>query len=200
MFSPDRVRSHRIAGLVPVRDLARHYAASTATIVAVLATAVVAAASTGISLYTASQQADAQAKAAKQQAQAEEAAGAARRKQVEYDAERKRKTMYSHQAASGALIGQGSLLEGEMAFASEAEYGAQLAAYPHMLAGAGYDYQSKLFGAQSKSIAARAPLMMGISGASSLASGWSGMSGLRLGSGSGASSASNNYGGASYVP
>lgn len=196
MFSPDRVRAHRVAGPVPARDHARHYAASTIAAVAAVVSVVVAAAGTGISMYVASENADAQAKVAKKQAEAEKAAGEVRRQQVEYDAERKRKTMYSRQAASGALIGQGSLLEGEMAFASEAEYGAQLAQYPHMLAGDKYSYDSKLFGAQSSSIASRIPAGVAMAGAGSLATSYNGLSGLRFGSSSGAA---NNYGGASYV-
>jgi len=118
----------------------------------------------------AAEQADAQKKAARQQAEAEAAAGEARRKQVLYNAQRQEKSMLGRQGAAGVQIDEGSLLENEMAFASAAEYDAQLAAYPHALASQAADYQSKLFGYSANRARSMAWVNTGLAVTSSLAS------------------------------
>src|SRR5882724_5473801 len=96
---------------------------------AIIAGVVVAAASAGYGAYTASEQAAQQqrnAKAmAKRQSEADAAAGEARRQQVLYDAKRKAQGIRTREAAAGVQIGEGSLLESEMAFAADSEYAAQ---------------------------------------------------------------------------
>jgi len=131
----------------------------------VAVSAATAGVSTALTISAANDQADSQKNIARAQADAERAAGEARRKQIEYDASRKRKSMLSREASAGVQVSQGSLLEDEMQFEREASYSAQLAAYPHTAGAQLLDYQSSLFRQRS------AVLPTGVAIGSSLASG-----------------------------
>jgi len=124
-------------------------------ILAVAAIAVSVAAA-GYSAYSSSEQAAQQRrdqqKAAEANAEAETQAGQARRRAMEYQAERQKATMRSREAASGAQIGEGSLLEDEMQFSRDANYAQQMAAYPNMLNANLKTYEGRLFGAMADRI------------------------------------------------
>ncbi len=112
----------------------------------------VAVASAGYGAYQASEAAQQQAsmakKAAQQQADAEAQAAQARAAQIQYNADKLKRSFLSREAGAGVQVGQGSLLETEGQFAFDTEYSKQLAKYPHELAGASDKYQSDLFGFQ----------------------------------------------------
>lgn len=150
-----------------------------------IVSAVVSAAMTAYSAYSASQ-AQAQqmryaSKQAQMQADAEAAAGQARANQIQYEADKRKKGMYSKQAAAGIEIGQGSLLETEGEFAGDVEYSKQLAKYPHELAGWSDKYQSDLFGFQAKQASGNAMKSALFAGAGSLATSGASM-GMKYGS------------------
>jgi hypothetical protein len=135
---------------------------------------VVAAVAAGASAYVASEQAAQQRRdqkrAADAAADAERAAGEARARQVRYDAEKKRQTIRTREAAAGVQIGQGSLLESEMQFAADADYAAQLAKYPHDLGANLKGYEGRLFGAQASRIKSMQALNTGLAVGGSAAS------------------------------
>lgn len=117
-----------------------------------------------------------QSNAAKQQADAERQAGEARAAQIQYNADKLKKSFLSREAGAGVQVGQGSLLESEGQFAFDTEYSKQLAKYPHELAGAAADFQSTtamyhsdLFNIQRKSLADRQATDTTIAGVSSAA-------------------------------
>ncbi len=122
---------------------------------AVIASVAIAAASAGYGAYAASEAQQQQAKmakrAAQQQADAEQAAGEARARQIQYNADKLKRSFLSREAGAGVQVGTGSLLETEGQFAFDTEYSKQLARYPHELAGASDQYQSDLFGFKEKS-------------------------------------------------
>jgi len=153
----------------------------------------------GMSAYGAYSQQQAQAqsariaqKQAQAQADAEAAAGTARANQIQYEADKKKKGMYSRQAAAGVVTGQGSLLETEGEFAADVEYSKQLAKYPHELAGWSDKYQSDLFGFQAKQASGKALSSALIAGGGSLAT--SALSGYGKQSGGGGQTIASNYG------
>ncbi len=142
-------RGHRHAGgPLGLGPRERHVAVTAALVAA----AVIAAAAAGYGAYQASENASAQAKAGersmKMQQEAEAAAGEARRRQVLYDAEKKRQMFASREAAAGVQVGEGSLLEDEMQFSRDAQYSAEMAAYPHAVAGDVAGYRARIFNAQ----------------------------------------------------
>lgn len=157
------------------------------TTAAIITAIVVAAAGTAYGAYSANeaqqQQAEmqkrvaqTQATAAQQQADAEQQAGEARARQIQYNADRIKKTFLSREAGAGVQVGQGSLLESEGQYAFDTEYSKQLARYPHELAGSAAAYQaqtamyhSALFGFQRDVLAGRQGLDTGIAGVSSVA-------------------------------
>jgi type II secretory pathway pseudopilin PulG len=136
---------------------------------------VIAAAAAGYGAYSSSEAAAQQqrnAKAmAKRQSEADAAAGEARRKQVLYDAKRKQATMASREAAAGVQIGEGSLLESEMQFASDSEYAAQIAQLPYSQASDAAAFEGRIFGSTEKRIRSTEGLNTGIAAGSTLATG-----------------------------
>ena len=116
----------------------------------VAAAVIVAALAAGYSAYSASeaqaQQYSAAKKAARLKAEQEAAAGEARVNQIEYEANKRRKSMLSRQAAAGVQIGEGSLLETMQEFEADVSYSKQLAKYPHQQAGFSDEYEATLFG------------------------------------------------------
>lgn len=154
---------------------------------ATIAGVVIAAAGAGYGAYSASQaqaqQNDYAKKAAKikaetdkMRADAEIAAGKARQGQIEYDAEKKRRSFLSRAAAAGVDISSGSLLETEEEFAADTSYAKQLAMYQARTgawdatqASAMEKYQSDLFGFASKQASSQAGMNAGIATGSSLA-------------------------------
>lgn len=145
--------------------------------VGAIATVVAAAAAAGTAGYSAYQQgqtAKAQAKAGKaqmeMQQEAEKAAGEARRRQVLYDAEKKKQMMASREAAAGVQVGEGSLLEDEMQFAHDAAYNAEMAAYPHALQANLAGFKGKIYKGEGQYAADTQGLSTGIAVGGSLAS------------------------------
>jgi hypothetical protein len=116
--------------------------------VATITAAVAAAATAGVSAYSAAdasaKQAKAQERASTMQAEAEAQAGAAQRRLVEYNTKRAQASLLSREASAGVVVSEGSLLENEMAFASDASYRAQMAAYPHTISAEADTYGSQL--------------------------------------------------------
>jgi hypothetical protein len=156
--------------------------------VAVIIGAVVAAAGAGYGAYSASQaqaQQNSYAKKAakikeesdRMRAEADIAAGKARQGQIEYDAEKKRKSFLSRAAAAGVDISSGSLLETEEEFAKDTSYAKQLAMYQAKTgawdaeaSAQAAKYQSDLFGFAANKASSGAGLNAGVAAGSSLAS------------------------------
>jgi hypothetical protein len=134
-----------------------------------IAAVVVAAAGAGYAAYSQSEAQKQQAKMAKrsadQAAAAEQLAGEARARQIQYNADKLKRSFLSREAGAGVQVGQGSLLETEGQFAFDTEYSEQLAKYPHELAGASDQYQSDLFGFKEKSAKSSQWGEVGIGGA-----------------------------------
>jgi type II secretory pathway pseudopilin PulG len=130
----------------------------------------------------AAEQARGQKRMAKHQAEAERAAGDARRRQVEFDTQRKMRSFRSREAAAGVQIGEGSLLEQEMQFASDSEYAAQIAQYPHTVRADIDEYQGRLFGSQERRINQTKWLNTGLAAAGTGASAYGAYAGRGRGS------------------
>ena len=131
---------------------------STAMLVIAIAAVAVSAAGAGYAAYSSSeaqqQQAAMARRNARMQADAENAAAQARANQIQYNADKLKKSFASREAGAGVQIGQGSLLETEGQFSFDTEYSKQLAKFPHELAGQSDKYQSDLFGFQQKQASA----------------------------------------------
>jgi type II secretory pathway pseudopilin PulG len=147
---------------------------ATTLLVAAIVGGVVAAAAAGYGAYAANEAQQQQAAAAKRsmrmQEEAERNAGEARRRQVLYDAEKKRQSMASREAGAGVQIGEGSLLEDEQQFARDAQYSAEMAAYPHAIAGDMDSYKARVFGWQKDYAASQEATGITLATASSAAS------------------------------
>jgi hypothetical protein len=167
-----------------------------------IGSAIVSAASTAYGSYSAGQSGSAQARYAKAQAEqrsaAEIAAGEAEANAIGYSAGKAQRSFGSRAAVRGVQAHEGSLMEEEMAFASETDYEKQMARYRHLLASYGASYQANIFGSQ-----AEAALRSGTTGAivgagTSLATGAArayGMSAGGTGSGLGYGTADPLYSG-----
>jgi hypothetical protein len=154
----------------------------------IIAGIVVAAAGAAYGAVSASeaqqQQASMAKKAAQQQADAEAQAGEARARQIQYNADKMKRSFLSREAGAGVQVGQGSLLETESQFAFDTEYSKQLAKYPHELAGASDQYQADLFGFTKKQAASNEVSGSAIAGISAGAKAYAGSSLATSGSGS----------------
>ena len=157
--------------------------------------AVVAAGAAGYGAYASNEaaqdQAKAQKRAARQQAEAETAAGEARRKQARMKYERFRDTQRSRAGAAGVVVGEGSLLEGQMEAAQLAQYEADLAAYGHELSSQRASFEEKIFGWRARKLADSQYMNTGIAVGSSLASSYLSGAGKGLGGGGGGGAPSN---------
>lgn len=154
--------------------------ASSATIALLVAGIVVAAAGAGYGAYSANQAAQDQASAARRMARVnaenEANAGAARAAQIQYNADKMRKSFLSREAGAGVVVGQGSLLETEAQFNYDTQYSKDLAKYPHELAGYSDKYQGDLFGWQKSTAAEHQGIDTGVSAAGAAASAYKGSS------------------------
>jgi hypothetical protein len=154
--------------------------------------AVVAAAGTAYMQSEAQQQqAKIAGKVAQQQADAEQQAGEARARQIQYNADKMKRSFLSREAGAGVQVGQGSLLETEGQFAFDTEYSKQLAKYPHELAGASDQYQADLFGFTRKQAASNEASGIAIAGVAAGAKAYAGSSLATSGSGGRAATIGN---------